>query len=100
MTLQPDEGDKIGPQDGVDADRQPPPSGASTSAMAIGDTSSGNPLASDPRDGHNFHVDVVPSPSEAEGTGDTGGETEVADPSIGMYTYHDDVGSHSPCLSC
>ena len=85
--------------DGMNPNQQPPAS--STPGIAIDDnTGCRNPLASDPRDGHNIHTDVFPSPPEAEGTGDTGAETEIAGRSIGMYAYRDDVGSHSPCLSC
>lgn len=91
----------MSPLDGMNPNQQPPASEASTPGMAIDDnTSYRNPLASDPRDGHNTHADVFPSPPEAEGTGDTGVETEIAGGSIGMYACHDDVGSHSPCLSC
>ena len=106
LTLQPDEGGEMSPQDGTDENLQPPAPRASTSSVVIaGDSGYRNPpIASKlhpiPR-WPNIHADVFLSPS-AEDTSDTEGEIdhEVVDPPVGTCTSHDDVDSHLPCVSC
>ena len=90
-------------QDGMDADRELPASGASTPGFAILDADYGNRPTSE--SSWSLRTDSIESPGSlflslpAEGTNDIEGDIGRTEASRGVRRYDVSVGSHLPCAS-
>ena len=90
-------------QDGMDADRELPASGASTLEFAILGAGYGSQPTSKPS--WSLRMDSIDSPGSlflsppAEVTNDIEGDIRRTEASRGMRKYDDGVGSYLPCSS-